>query len=392
MADGLFMTPEMARQAAMEKGMLSSAQMAQLPLLNQVAAMGGNAGTMIGSSLGGLLGGVSPLERENQVRMQEYEQKKAVEAETNAYNTWKREQEQEAAQRQQQAREVVAALPTNATPRQIRQAITPFVSPEKVLEGAQAMEQKQAAIDARTEQIKMQAEARSSQIQEQAAARIAAAEQAAATRLLIAQQTNATREQVAAMQGESNKQIAQMRADAIEQAAKVRAETAIQLASLKTAAAQKGAPKDVAEAEGAIVTTLAKLNQGSDIVDMLNDPENKGLMTRWNIAKQKGASYLNLENKDEALKIDNVESFLTDAVNTVLIAAKGVQTEGDAQRAAKQIIGLAAKGDNEGYVNAIKRLNNWANTITESKKAYMKRRGYQFQDNTNNEEDPLGLR
>jgi hypothetical protein len=62
MAEGLFMTPEMARQAAMEKGMLSSAQMAQLPLLNQVAAMGGNAGAMIGSGLGGLLGMKAPGE------------------------------------------------------------------------------------------------------------------------------------------------------------------------------------------------------------------------------------------------------------------------------------------------------------------------------------------
>lgn len=81
MADGLFLTPEMARQAAMERGMLSSAQMAQLPLLDQVAAMGGNAGTMIGSSLGGLFGGRSAFELENEARMQEYQQQKAAEAE-----------------------------------------------------------------------------------------------------------------------------------------------------------------------------------------------------------------------------------------------------------------------------------------------------------------------
>ena len=81
MADGLFMTPEMARQASMERGMLSSAQMAQLPLLNQVAAMGGNAGTMIGSGLNGLLGGRSAFELENEARMQAYQQQQAAEAE-----------------------------------------------------------------------------------------------------------------------------------------------------------------------------------------------------------------------------------------------------------------------------------------------------------------------
>jgi len=61
-------------------------------------------------------------------------------------------------------------------------------------------------------------------------------------------------------------------------------------------------------------------------------------------------------------------------------------------QAAKQIIGLAAKGDNKGYVNAINRLNSWADTVIEAKKAYMKRRGFDFKDSTDNKDDPLGLR
>ena len=62
--DGLFnfATPEILRQNYLTERMLNPQQMAQLPLLNQVVAMGGNAGTALGTAVGRAFGGRSPEE------------------------------------------------------------------------------------------------------------------------------------------------------------------------------------------------------------------------------------------------------------------------------------------------------------------------------------------
>jgi len=62
--DGLFnfATPETLQQDFLTNRLLGNQQMAQLPLLNQVAAMGGNAGTMLGNVVGRAFGGRSPEE------------------------------------------------------------------------------------------------------------------------------------------------------------------------------------------------------------------------------------------------------------------------------------------------------------------------------------------
>ena len=62
--DGLFnfATPETLQQDFMQNRVLNTQQMAQLPLLNQVAAMGGSAGSMLGNVVGRAFGGRSPEE------------------------------------------------------------------------------------------------------------------------------------------------------------------------------------------------------------------------------------------------------------------------------------------------------------------------------------------
>lgn len=414
---GLFggVSPQQMQNQYLDQQMVSPAQLGAQGLLQQVVSLGGNAGSMLGYGAGRLLGGKVAGEVEATTindaikyasskgntaadKMEAVAEYLADKPGMGAQymkamqEAKKLRQEQTVTDRDEGARKAVAALPPNASPEDVMTAIQPFVSPSDVYKGAVASQQKREAADAKMAQITAQSDARMDQVKAQAAARIQAAEEAAQTRLLIAEQSNMSREAIAAMNQQNQNQIAQMRADAMTEAAKIRADTAIQIASMKSEAAKQNAPKDVAEAEGAIITTMQKVGQGSDLVKMLQDPKNEGLMTRWNVLKQKGATYLALEDTDQALKIDNVESFITDSVNTILLAAKGVQAKDDAVRAQRQILGEAGKGTNAGYINAIKRVEEWAKTVVDAQKAYMKRRGFEFKDNTDNKDDPLGLR
>jgi hypothetical protein len=67
MFDWNYQDPRLLQQQYAQQGQLSPAEMAQLPLLNQVAAMGSNAGANIGVGLGRMFGGRAPQEIENEV-------------------------------------------------------------------------------------------------------------------------------------------------------------------------------------------------------------------------------------------------------------------------------------------------------------------------------------
>lgn len=66
MAEGMFnyTDPRLLRDAYVQDMSVDAKTMAQLPLLNQIAAFGGNSGAQIGTSLGRLFGGTTPLEAE----------------------------------------------------------------------------------------------------------------------------------------------------------------------------------------------------------------------------------------------------------------------------------------------------------------------------------------
>jgi len=80
MADGMFLNPLAARQAAMQAGMISPQQLSQQGLLQQITGTMANAGTMIGGGVGGLFGAQYGAELENAARLQEYEKQRAAEA------------------------------------------------------------------------------------------------------------------------------------------------------------------------------------------------------------------------------------------------------------------------------------------------------------------------
>jgi len=67
MFDWNYQDPRLLQQQYAQQGQISPADMAAMPLLNQVAAMGSNAGANIGVGLGRMFGGRAPQEIENEV-------------------------------------------------------------------------------------------------------------------------------------------------------------------------------------------------------------------------------------------------------------------------------------------------------------------------------------
>jgi hypothetical protein len=72
-----------------------------------------------------------------------------------------------------------------------------------------------------------------------------------------------------------------------------------------------------------------------------------------------------------ALKQQEIESFLTGQINEVLNAAKGVQAKDDALRAERQIKGYLAQNSNEGMDKALELLEKTKNRVKAGNEAYI---------------------
>ena len=74
---------------------------------------------------------------------------------------------------------------------------------------------------------------------------------------------------------------------------------------------------------------------------------------------------------ENALKQQEIESFLTGQINEVLNAAKGVQAKDDALRAERQIKGYLAQNSNEGMNKALELLEKTKNRVKAGNEAYI---------------------
>ena len=74
---------------------------------------------------------------------------------------------------------------------------------------------------------------------------------------------------------------------------------------------------------------------------------------------------------DNALKQQEIQSFLTSQINEVLNAAKGVQAKDDALRAKRQIEGYMASNSNAGMENALKLLQKTKLNVKKGNEAYI---------------------
>jgi hypothetical protein len=234
--DGLFnfATPETLQQDFMQNRVLNTQQMAQLPLLNQVAAMGGSAGSMLGNVVGRAFGGRSPEEArleqmqgmlgganmndpdslmEVAQRIQSVNPAAAQELAQRAMTMRKTQVEtqakeadvaakQTATRREEQLRDELANLPAEATDQDVEAVVRKYGNPDqifKTLERKQTAEaNRQARAELELEKAERAEAARQERMQFQQTMAMLASQQRAATSELqrerIQQQIDAQKE------------------------------------------------------------------------------------------------------------------------------------------------------------------------------------------------------
>jgi len=234
--DGLFnfATPEILRQNYLTERMLNPQQMAQLPLLNQVVAMGGNAGTALGTAVGRAFGGRSPEEArleqmqgmlgganmndpdslmEVAQRIQSVNPAAAQELAQRAMNMRKTQVEtqakeadaaakQAATRREEQLRDELANLPAEATDQDVEAVVRKYGNPDQIFKTIERRQTAEANRQARAELEREKAEraeaARQERMQFQQTMAMLAAQQRGATNELqrerIQQQIDTQRE------------------------------------------------------------------------------------------------------------------------------------------------------------------------------------------------------
>lgn len=146
---------------------------------------------------------------------------------------------------------------------------------------------------------------------------------------------------------------------------------------------QSGNPADLVLAEKGLSSSnkekVASAIQANEMIDLGNSE----LTNYIDIVKNKEVVYgpgANLAARtsaaigspsDNALKQQEIESFLTGQINEVLNAAKGVQAKDDALRAERQIKGYMATNSNAGMQKALEVLQKTKERVKKGNEAYV---------------------
>ena len=239
-------------------------------------------------------------------------------------------------EQEQKMREELAALPPDATDADRENILMKYADPEKIL-GVTAQ----------------RATAR-----EAAAARIEAAKQAHADRLELARLNNASRADIAAMNREFQAQMMQMRTD-LQKANKPEKTLSSTL--------QKSEDDDFAAidtAEGVV----------ADMQPILNDlKEGKLNLAKVNQLKMGVKGFFGSDDP-EVLSYQALERNLTRFKNESLRLNKGVQTEGDAQRASAEIDAAFSKNDSKAMQKALEEMEKINKRAAANRRAQINRR------------------
>jgi predicted metal-dependent hydrolase len=146
----------------------------------------------------------------------------------------------------------------------------------------------------------------------------------------------------------------------------------IEAAKIRADAKLAQMPKDVAEYVGNISlidSSDKKLDKYIDVLE--NDKVNFGVGGRV-------SAYFDSFGKpsEKTLLAAQIDREFRQQANLILMAAKGVQTEGDAQRAYQQIIGSLEKWSNVGVKQALQDIKAWQQEIKKMNQAKIGARGY----------------
>jgi hypothetical protein len=360
------MLPQQAQEEDMRSRMVNPNTFAQLNPLQQIVALGGNAGAMVGGAVGNMMGGRTSKEAEgamikevfdkaSQVSEDPAEQyafaskefrrlgmnDRAMALEDRAGSLVKAASEKAAAGREEALRSELAKLPENATDAQVEAVVRKYGKPDELLKIA---ERRQTARLAAQE-------------------REAKALQDHQNRIEIAQLNNASRADIAAMNRQFQAQLALMRQEdkAAERVAKN---------SGKTLPARLQTSED--DDFSAIDTASAIV---SDIAPIIENLDTKTLnLNKVNQLKMKSKAFFGTKDP-EVLQFQELERNLRRFVNESLRLNKGTQTDGDAQRAADEYEAAYSKNSSEGMKAALKELEKINNRqITNRQKQIDRRR------------------
>ena len=254
--------------------------------------------------------------------------------------------------REEDYRKALADLPANATEDDIKKVLMKFGEADKLLTVLSNSADRAAN---RENQLLM--------ARERADASIKAAQERADAMLQAARERGATQQQIAQMQIESRNQIAQMQTDA-------RLEIAKLTAALKQ---DKGAEVDDKSAtrigQNVIFDKLS--TDGEKLITQID--QNKKAFT---LAGRGEALVKSVTNPDDPIvkARSDVDAYLNKARNAYLLAAKGTQTEGDAQRAWQEFAGSLDFSSAEGAKRSVERIRTELQTQKQANEAYLRSR------------------
>ena len=180
------------------------------------------------------------------------------------------------------------------------------------------------------------------------------------------------------------RQNAEARKDAANIAAQARKDALAQRAQDKAL----NKPKDVAEKEALTATIQAESGVIDRYLPMLEGKRDDqgNLIEKPTVDFSLGgktAAWLDSFSgnpKQSTLQMGSIQKTLLRQANLILQAAKGTQTEGDAQRAYDSLTSAFERNSNAGIAQALKELKDVQGTVITSNNAYIKARGYGTED------------
>lgn len=326
---GLFTTPEQYNQALQQQSLQSAMDMAKLSPIESARVAANVGGAQMFRGLAGMLGAEDPMMKLQSLRAQAMQ----------GVDPNKPEDLAKAAQILAQAGDQQGAF-------QLSQV-------------SLAKRDIESQISGRTEERQAQREMQMQMARERIQAQIEIAKERGATQLQIAQ-----------MMQEGRMQLAQL-------AASIKAEKA-QVADDK-AATRIG--------QNTVFDTL--ISEGDNLTKTID--LNKDAFSLGGRASTAIKSVMN-PSAPSVQAVSDVDSYLKKARNAYLLAAKGTQTEGDAQRAWEEFAGRLDFSSAEGAKRSVERIQKELSTQKQANEAYLKSRGISSGPALGTAENPIKLK
>ena len=385
------------RDAALQQ---QAIQYAQLDPMAQAQAGFYTAGNRLGSGLGGMLGAKDPeLERLTAIQkasqqadlttpeglitfaqtIKAYDPNAAMQAVQKAQELRKTTAEADvkvlSLQQERQLRDELAKLPSDATQEQLLGVLSKYGPPEKVLAAIQTSVDKAANREAQQAAQRTQIEAAAAAQRERLEARRGDLELQLGVQERNKQSELEMRLQIAQLQGATQTQIAQMRINGQRELEEFRRQGREQLEAFK-AQIKALAPAKVDDKAAERIANSEVFRKTSEEGDKLLTTIDKNPQAFTLLGR--GATLVKsvTNPNDPAVKVkSDVDAYLKGARNAYLLAAKGVQTEGDAARAWEEFATNLDFSSSDGAKRSVQRIREKLDTQAAANDAYLRARG-----------------